>query len=98
MKVFNGIFSILKNKYILSGSFFILWMLFFDLKDWALISARREKLKELEKSELHLNKQIAETHNELRLLKTSAATIEKYAREKYSMKKDNEDLFIVISP
>jgi cell division protein FtsB len=32
----------------------------------------------------------------LALLKTSAKTIEKYAREKYYMKKDNEDLFIVI--
>ena len=32
---------------------------------------------------------------ELDLLKTNAQTIEKYAREKYLMKKDNEDLFIV---
>lgn len=98
MKILNGIFSFLKNKYIIAALFFVLWMLFFDLKDWSLISARREKLKELEKSEFHFNKQIAETRKELGLLKTSAATIEKYAREKYLMKKDNEDLFIVITP
>jgi cell division protein FtsB len=98
MKIFTGAFSVLKNKYILSSIFFILWMLFFDLKDWSLISARREKLNDLEKSELHFNKQIAETRKELGLLKTSATTIEKYAREKYHMKKDNEDLFIVNSP
>jgi cell division protein FtsB len=38
---------------------------------------------------------IKETRGELDLLKTNAQTIEKYAREKYYMKKDNEDLFIV---
>jgi cell division protein FtsB len=98
MKVINGIFSFLRNKYILATLFFIVWMIFFDPKDWSLISARREKLKELERSEKHLSRQIAETHHELGLLKTSAATIEKYAREKYLMKKDNEDLYIVNTP
>ena len=44
-----------------------------------------------------LTQQITETQNELTLLQTSAETIEKYAREKYLMKKDNEDLFIVKS-
>ena len=39
--------------------------------------------------------EITETRKELGLLKTNAQTIEKYAREKYLMKKDNEDLFIV---
>jgi len=63
-----------------------------------LISSRRDKLDELQKSELHLNQQIAETRQELGLLKTNAQTIEKYAREKYLMKKDNEDLFIVNTP
>ena len=38
---------------------------------------------------------LKETRKELELLKTSAQTIEKYARENYYMKKDNEDLFIV---
>ncbi|MEO6539254.1 MAG: septum formation initiator family protein, partial [Ferruginibacter sp.] len=79
-------------------AFFILWMLFFDPKDWGLISARINKLKELQRSEKHLSEQINETKKELNLLKTSAQTIEKYAREKYYMKKDNEDLFIVNSP
>lgn len=98
MKLLNGVFSFLRNKYILSILGFIVWMIFFDPKDWGLIAARRDKLKELQKSEQHFYQQIAETRTELGLLKTSAATIEKYAREKYNMKKDNEDLYIVISP
>ncbi len=97
MKYLNGTFAILKNKYFIASAFFIIWMSFFDPKDWGLILARKEKLRDLDKSEKHLTLQIAETRKELDLLKTNAQTIEKYAREKYYMKKDNEDLFIVIS-
>lgn len=97
MKYLNGTLAIIKNKYFIAITFFIIWMAFFDPKDWGLIYARKEKLKDLEKSEKHLTLQIADTRKELDLLKTNAQTIEKYAREKYYMKKDNEDLFIVNS-
>ena len=98
MKIITGIFSFVKNKYFIAAAFFIVWMLFFDMRDWSLISSRREKLADLQKSEQNLSRQIAETRRELDLLKTNAQTIEKYAREKYLMKKDNEDLFIVNTP
>ncbi len=98
MKRLHSTLRVIKNKYFIASAFFILWMLFFDPKDWGLISARINKLKELQRSEKHLSEQINETKKELNLLKTSAQTIEKYAREKYYMKKDNEDLFIVNSP
>ena len=95
MRYISGTFAVLKNKYFIAAAFFIIWMSFFDLKDWGLIAARKSKLRELEKSEQHLNSQIKETRKELELLKTSAQTIEKYAREKYYMKRDNEDLYLI---
>ncbi|MBP9099542.1 MAG: septum formation initiator family protein [Ferruginibacter sp.] len=98
MNIFKGVFSFVKNKYFIAAAFFLVWMLFFDMKDWSLIRSRKDKLKELQKSEQHLTQKIAETRKELDLLKTSAETIEKYAREKYLMKKDNEDLYIVNTP
>ena len=99
MKAFSGyFFSFVKNKFLMAAFCFIIWMLFFDPKDWSLISGRREKLHDLQKSEKHLNQLIADTRHELNLLKTNAGTIERYAREKYLMKKDNEDLFIVKTP
>ncbi len=97
MKLLTHIPSWLKNKYLLTGAFFVIWMLFFDPKDIFSDFERRNKLTELEKSELHLKKLITETRQELYLLKNNAQSIEKYAREKYLMKKDNEDLFIVNS-
>lgn len=97
MKKFSGVLAFFRNKYILAVLFFMIWMLFFDPKDWGTIADRRNKLHELQKSEKHLNSLISESNKELKMLKTSAQTIEKYAREKYYMKKDNEDLFIVNS-
>ena len=97
MKYLNGTFAVLKNKYFIASAFFIIWMSFFDPKDWALIFDRHQKLKELDKSEQHLSELIRDTRKEQELLKTNAQTIEKYAREKFYMKKDNEDLFIVNS-
>ncbi len=97
MKVLNHIPSFLKNKYLLAGSCFVVWMFFFDPKDWSAEFRRNARLNELQKSEQHLSETITETKLELGQLKTNARTIEKYAREKYLMKKDNEDLFIFSS-
>ena len=95
MKLLSSITAIVTNKYFLASVFFLVWMFFFDPKDIPSDINRRDKYKELQKNEVHLNQLIAQTQDELTQLKTNAQTIEKYAREKYQMKKDNEDLFIV---
>jgi cell division protein DivIC len=89
--------SWLKNKYLLTGTFFVIWMLFIDQKDILTGFESRAKLNKLQKSEQHFKQLITESQVELDLLKNNAQSIEKYAREKYMMKKDNEDLFIVKS-
>ena len=87
----------LYNKYTLVSVFFVVWMFFFDPKDISSDFNRLKKYSELQRSEKQLNQQITATKKELGLLKTNAKTLEKYAREKYMMKKDNEDLFVVDS-
>jgi cell division protein DivIC len=87
--------SWLKNKYLLTGTFFILWMFFFDPKDILSYFERRDKLNELETSQKHLKHLITESLEQQNLLKNNARDIEKYARENYMMKKDNEELFII---
>lgn len=98
MKLLSGNYGIFKNKYFITTLVFIIWMTFFDPKDWGLIADRLNKLSELEKSEKLLNSQIVETKSELSMLKADAQSIERYAREKYLMKKDNETIFIVKTP
>jgi cell division protein DivIC len=96
MKILTRIPRILKNKYLLTGAGFLIWMLFFDERDFITTFFRqRQELKVLEKSEKYYNNQIYTTKTELEKLKSNPALVEKYAREKYLMKRDNEDLFLI---
>jgi cell division protein DivIC len=90
-----GRFSWLKNKYLIAGILFLVWMLFFDPKDISSEINRWQKFRELQISEQHLSKKISDTKIKDGELKNDVQTIEKFARENYLMKKDNEDLFIV---
>lgn len=87
--------SIFTNKYLITGITFAVWMLFFDRNDITLQLKRAHELKRVQVNEQVMDRQIADTKRELSLLKTNPETLEKYAREKYMMKKDNEDLFII---
>jgi cell division protein DivIC len=95
MAFLNYIPKWLKSKYLIAGLAFFAWMLFFDSDDITLQLRRIKELQQLEQSEKNLDQQIADTKKELELLKTNPSTLEKYAREKYLMKKDNEDLYII---
>jgi cell division protein FtsB len=96
MKILAHIPSFLKNKYLLTGIGFTVWILFFDNRD-LITSHFREKgeLLKLQESKKYYEQQITATKQELEQLKTNPALLEKYAREKYFMKRDNEDLFLI---
>jgi hypothetical protein len=95
MKLLSHIPAWLKNKYLLSFAAFAAIMLFFDKNDIFTQSARIKELRDLKESKLYYQTQIASETKELEQLKTDPAILEKYAREKYIMKRDNEDLFII---
>lgn len=95
MKLLTHIPAFLKNKYIIALVVFAFIMLFFDKNDLFTQSARKRQLKDLEISKQHYTDRIAEEHTELERLKSNPGTLEKYAREKYLMKRDNEDLFLI---
>ncbi|MGG9960142.1 FtsB family cell division protein [Ferruginibacter sp. SUN106] len=98
MKLLSHIPSWLKNKYLIAGTAFLVWIFFFDPKDIPSTINRIETYSKLQKNEQHMTKLIVETSKDRNLLKTNSQTIEKYARENYMMKKDNEDLFIITTP
>lgn len=95
MKWLNHIPSWLKNKYFVTAMGFLVWISFFDERDLLTNLRHRSELKSLEKSRDQYAKDIAETRKELEQLQKDPAMVEKYAREKYRMKRDDEDIFIV---
>ena len=85
----------LKNKYLITGVVFVIWICFIDRNDLPTQWKRVMELRTLQQSEKNMDNQISDTKRELELLKTNPSTLEKYAREKYKMKRDNEDLYII---
>ncbi|MFP4059213.1 MAG: FtsB family cell division protein [Bacteroidales bacterium] len=90
------IFGFLKNKYILALVVFFIWLLFFDQNN--LIDRFRTiyEINQLKKDKNYYIKNIEENSRRLDELQTDDENLEKFAREQYYMKKENEDIFIVI--
>jgi cell division protein FtsB len=95
MKILSNIPSWLKNKYILTLIAFVVWIMFFDAKDLLTQRERTNELEKLQESKAYFTAEIEKEKKALEELKSNPAAIEKLAREKYLMKKDNEDLFII---
>jgi cell division protein FtsB len=89
----------LTNKYLLTGLGFTAWILFFDARDFITTHFREKgELTKLQQSKKYYEQQITTTKQELEQLKSNPALLEKYAREKYLMKRDNEELFLIREP
>lgn len=95
MKLFSHIPAWLKNKYLIAIGVFAAVILFFDKNDLFSQLERRKQLRDLQESRQYYTDRIAADRKELENLRTNPGTLEKYAREKYLMKKPNEDLFLV---
>ena len=91
------IIKIFRNKYIIALLAFIVLMLFIDHNDIFMQMDRRRQLNDLLASKAYYEKQIEQTKKNLNDLQNNSATLEKYAREKFLLKRDNEDLFVVPS-
>ena len=92
------VFSILKNKYLITFLFILAWVIFFDKNDLFSQMDLRQKLKTLETEKKYYINEIAQTKTDLLELRTNPANLEKFAREKYLMKKENEDIFVIVNP
>lgn len=93
-KALSKISRFLTNKFFLATIGFLAIMLFLDKNDLFSIMERRKELNDLELSKEHYNKELIELHKIKNDLETDPATIEKLAREKYLMKRNNEDIFL----
>lgn len=88
--------SYLKNKYLLTVMLFAVWMVFFDDRDIITTHFRYKKeLNNLKDSKAYYEEQISQTQAELQQLQRNPQTLERYAREKYRMKRPDEDLYII---
>ena len=80
----------------LTISVFAIWMLFFDQNNVVDRLRMSSEIRELEADREYYLEQIAIDSARLHELTTDKENLEKYAREQFLMKKNNEDVFVII--
>jgi hypothetical protein len=91
------LFGILKNKYILTVLALGAWILFFDRNDVFTQYDLVQKCRKLQKDKMYYLTEIEKNRSILNDLRTNKKSLETFSREKYLMKKDNEDVFVFVT-
>jgi len=95
-KFFDKIPSFLKNKYLLTGVAFLILMLFLDRNNLISQYKMKKELNGLKKELQFFRDQAKKDSIELSRLMGDSLELEKLGREKYMMKRDSEDIYIIV--
>ena len=90
----NKLFKLIKSTYGIIIILFIFWMIFFDSNSLIIHNELNNDINELDVQKSYYEKEIAKDKIELQLIQTDSG-LEKYAREKLFMKKENEEIFLI---
>ena len=86
----------LNNKYIIASLIFLLWILFFDQNNLLNRISDLRNLREMKAQKEYYAKKIETDIQRTKELETDDDNLEKFAREQYLMKKENEDVFVIV--
>ena len=92
--IFLKVYPHISNKYIFTSLLFFFWMMFFDQNNVISQVETRMKLSDLRTDKAFYEKEIAKSQEDLKILQNDKALLEKFAREKYLMKKQDEEIFV----
>jgi cell division protein FtsB len=95
-KFIKKILPLFRNQYLLTFLIFLVWIIFFDQNNLVDRARQMKRHKELEEEKTFYLDKIHEDSVKLHQLKTDEENLEEFAREEYFMKKDDEDIFIVV--
>lgn len=85
----------LGNKYVLATIFFVVIFCFVDQNSVLVSSKLRRQVRKLHKEEAALYADYKSDSMEAQSLRNDREAMERYGRENYFMKRDNEDIFII---
>ncbi len=86
------------NFYIATATLFLVWMLFFDSNDFFTQLRYWRRLHAARQEKEYYNDRIKEVSRDREELQKNPHLLEKFAREKYLMKRQDEDLYLVVEP
>lgn len=90
----NRLLKLIKSTYGIIIILFIIWMIFFDSNSFIIHNELNNDINELNDQKSYYEKEIAKDNKELQMIQSDSG-LEKYAREKLYMKKDNEEIFLI---
>lgn len=93
--MFRKLPPIFKNYYFITTFCFLCWMTFMDSNDLISRFQMGSKLRALENEKEYYLEKMQEVERDRKELMTNQQLLEKFAREKYLMKKESEDVFII---
>lgn len=96
MHLLKPLIQFLRNKYLVAGILFVVWVTLFDANNLIDRFKQMKELRQLEADKEYYQKKIKDDTRKLKELETDRKSLEKYAREQYMMKRPDEDLFIVL--
>lgn len=88
-------YKLLLNKFLIVSILFVVWMVFFDQNSYFIHKELDEEIKELKIEKSQYEERLERETIQLRELQTNPSEIERIAREKHFLKKENEDVFII---
>ncbi|WP_372642664.1 septum formation initiator family protein [Ancylomarina sp.] len=95
-KIKSLLIKAISNKFSISLLIFFFWLFFFDQHSIWERKEYKSKIEALSKEKEYYLTKIKKDKNRIHELKTNRENLEKFAREQYLMKKENEDIFIII--
>lgn len=90
------ILKIIQNKYLLTLVGLAVWLTFFDRNDIFTQYDLKQQVNKLEKERNYYVDEIVSNKKSIDELHTNQKSLEKFARETYLMKKDNEEVFVIV--
>lgn len=91
----NRLFTLVRNKYLLATLAFLVWMCFFDRYDLSTQYAYQQEKGKLEYQKEYYESEIGTIEQSIKDVQYNSNEIQRIARERYKMKKDNEDIYVV---
>ena len=88
--------KLIRYRYAITLGAFALWMLFFDQNNMIEQFKLRRQLNNLKAEKEYYIREMEKAQQEYDELFTNQESLEKFAREKYLMKKDDEDIFVIV--
>ena len=92
----NRLLHRLNNKYFITIFIFLVWMLFFDNNNFIAQFRLNQTLNNLEMEKEYYLTEIEKDRQATFELMTDTLTLEKFGREQYLMKRDNEDIYLIV--